>query len=208
MQTARAGEAQPPDAMDLRHEACLERIAEDSELAYEEAMIWQSQGGGRRARHCVAMTLFALGHEGEAASRLEKLAVSPDGGNMKLRIGYYAEAADMWLTAQEPRKAYGAATKGLEIARADIELRIVRARAYSALGRWDYAETDLTSVLAFSPHQPRALRYRADTRLRQGKLALAKADIDKSVAINESDIDSLLVRGKIIEAIRLKALKP
>ena len=31
-------------------------------------MIWQDEGGGRRAKHCVAMSLFALGHEVEAAA--------------------------------------------------------------------------------------------------------------------------------------------
>ena len=49
---------------DAKHKACLERIAVDNDLAYEEAMIWQDEGGGRRAKHCVAMALYALGHEG------------------------------------------------------------------------------------------------------------------------------------------------
>ena len=43
-------------------------------------MIWQDEGGGRRAKHCVAMSLFALGHEVEAAARLDALAIASDGG--------------------------------------------------------------------------------------------------------------------------------
>ena len=56
---------------DKKHQDCLERIAEDSELAFEEAMIWVDDGGGRRAKHCVAMALYARGHEAEAANRLD-----------------------------------------------------------------------------------------------------------------------------------------
>ncbi|MGB0906187.1 MAG: hypothetical protein ACPGVT_01745, partial [Maricaulaceae bacterium] len=63
---------------DAKHKECLERIAVDADLAYEEAMIWRGDGGGRRAKHCVAMALYAVGHTEEAAHRLNKLAVAPD----------------------------------------------------------------------------------------------------------------------------------
>lgn len=194
-----------PD-FDARHKACLEQITQDEELAFEEAMIWQSQGGGRRARHCVAMALFALGHADEAAIRLEKLAKAPDAGSPAMRAGFYVEATDFWLKAQQPRKAIESATAGLKIAAAHIDLYIVRARAYAALGRWDFAEIDLSSALAYVPDEPRALRYRADARLQQGKLDLAQADINKAVTLDRENIDILLVRGKIIEAIRLEAV--
>ncbi len=197
-----------PVDFDLKHKSCLEQIAKDAELAYEEAMIWQSIGGGRRARHCVAMSLFALGHADEAAFRLEKLAKAPDGGSPAMRAGFYVEAADLWLQAELPRNAYDAATAGLKIAKSNIDLRIARARAYAALGRWDYAETDLSSALAFIPNDPRALRYRADARLRQDKLILAQADIRRAMMYDGQNVDVLLVRGKIKEALRLKSEKP
>lgn len=194
-----------PD-FEVRHEACLEKIAEDAELAYEDAMIWQSQGGGRRARHCVAMTLFALGHADEAAFRLDKLAKSPDGGSPEMRAGYYVEAADMWMNAELPRKAYDSATAGLKIVKPDVDLRIARARANAAMGRWDYAEIDLTNALGYSPNNPRALRYRADARKRQNKLTMAKADIVRALIYDGQNVDALLVRGEIIEAMRLAKL--
>ena len=192
---------------EVRHESCLEKIAVDAELAYEDAMIWQSQGGGRRARHCVAMTLFALGHADEAAFRLDKLAKSPDGGSPEMRAGYYVEAADMWMNAELPRNAYDSATAGLKVAKKDVDLRIARARAYAAMGRWDYAEIDLTNALGLAPNDPRALRYRADARKRQNKLSLAKADIDRALIFDGQNVDALLVRGQINEAIRLSNLK-
>jgi predicted Zn-dependent protease len=192
---------------EAHHVVCLEKIADDAELAYEDAMIWQSQGGGRRARHCVAMTLFALGHADEAAFRLDKLAKSPDGGSPQMRAGYYVEAADMWINAELPGKAYDSATAGLKIVESDVDLRIARARAHAAMGRWDYAETELTNALVYGPDDPRALRYRADARKRQNKLTLAKADIDKALIFDGQNVDALLVRGEINEAMRLAKLE-
>lgn len=192
---------------DQKHKMCLERIAayngEDADTAYEEAMIWQSEGGGRRAKHCIAMALFALGHADEAAYRLEILAKTANSGNDAIRVSYYAESANLWLEAGNTHKAYEVATAGLAIDKGNVDLRIARARVYAALERWGDAEIDLSSVLVFSPDDPRALRYRADARRRQGKLTQAKADIDRALVYDGKNIDALLVRGQIIEAIRL-----
>ncbi|PHS39711.1 MAG: hypothetical protein COA91_05445 [Robiginitomaculum sp.] len=189
---------------DAKHKICLEKTVDDPEAAFENAMVWQSQGGGRRARHCVAKALSALGHAGEAAIRMEKIAKAPDGGTPTMRAEYYVQAADLWLTAKQPHRAIDAASAGLKIARSNLDLRIHRARAYGALGRWDYSETDLTSALAFHPDNARALRARAHTYLKQDDLAKAKADIDASINADSTNIDTLLLRGKINEAIRLK----
>jgi len=190
-----------------KHKQCLESIADDADKAYEDAMIWQSEGGGRRARHCVAMALFALGHPGEAAFRLEKLAKAPDGGTPQMRADFYAEATGLWLEANEPRRAYDAASAGLEVARSDLDLRIARARAYGALGHWDYAVTDLTSALAFHPGNARAYRFRAEAYFKQNDLAAAQADIERSLAADGTNIDALLLRGKIKETQRINVPK-
>jgi len=135
---------------DEKHKQCLESIAEDSELALEEAMIWRSEGGGRRAKHCEAMALFALGHEDEAAHRLDTLAQASDGGSPNMRANFYAEAANFWLASENAEKAYSSATAGLDIQKDHIDLRIARARSYAMAGRYDYAEIDLSSVLVSS----------------------------------------------------------
>ena len=193
--------------LDQRHVECLERIAQDQELALEEAMIWRDQGGGRRARHCEAMALFALGYEGEAASRLDRLAAGGDGGSQDHRIKYRSEAANFWLAEGNASRAYASATAGLDMAPKHADLRIARARAYALNGRPDYAETDLTTVLAYHPRHAEALRYRADARLRQNRLDGAKDDIERSLQIDFTSIETALLRGRINEAIRLAALE-
>lgn len=194
-------------SFDDKHRACLERITQDADAAYEDAMIWRDDGGGRRAKHCEAMALFALGQQEEAAYRLHKLAMAPDGGSQDMRADYFAEAANFWLVADNPEEAYRSATDGLKLKEDHIDLRIARARAYAILGRFDYAEIDLTSVLVFDPVHVDALRYRADARRRLGKLSDAKTDIEKAMDIGPISVETAVVRGEINEALRKAALK-
>ncbi len=194
--------AQAPMDFDQKHKQCLEQIAVDAEQAYEDSLAWMSEGGGRRAKHCSAMALFALGLEDEAAYRIETMAKDKDRISTQIRRGYYTEASDLWLEGGESHKAYSVASEGLKEFPGDVALHIARARAYGAMERWDYAEIDLNSALAFDPNNTQALRYRADARRRQGKLTQAKVDIDRAVGIDFKDVDTLLVRGQINEAIR------
>lgn len=192
---------------EARHKACLESIADDAQEAFETAMQWRDEGGGRRAKHCVAMALFALGHEDEAAFRLDALAAGPDGGSDETRVKHYAEAANFWLTANEAEKAYASASAGLEIKYDHLDLRIARARAYALSGRYDYAETDLTSVLILDPTHADALRYRADARFKQDKIEAAQADIEAALDLDPTSVETALLRGQIREAIRLAESK-
>lgn len=188
---------------EARHKSCLESIADDAQQAFETAMQWRDEGGGRRAKHCVAMALFALGHEDEAAFRLDALAAGPDGGSDETRVKHYAEAANFWLTANEAEKAYASASAGLKIEYDHLELRIARARAYALSGRYDYAETDLSSVLTLDPTHADALRYRADARFKQNKVEEAESDIEAALELDPTSVETALLRGQIREAIRL-----
>lgn len=187
---------------DAKHKACLERIADDSQIAYEEAMIWRSEGGGRRAKHCVAMALFALGHEDEAAFRLDKLAKAPDGGSPEMRANFYLEASNFWLAANDSLKAYNSAKNGLEIDETRTDLRIARARAYTMREDYKYAETDLTYALKFEPENTAALRYRADARLRLKKYDAALKDVERALSLDPESVETALLRGQIKEAQR------
>lgn len=193
---------------DDKHVACLERIADDADLAYEEALIWRSQGGGRRAKHCVAMALFALGQPDEAAFKLDKLAKDSDGGTPEMRADFYFEATNFWLDAGNAERAYQSATQGLDLKYDHEDLRISRARAYAMAGRYDYAQTDLTSVLTLTPNRIDALRYRADTHLKQGNLPQAKRDIERALDLDPTIIETALLRGQINEAIRKAKAAP
>ena len=97
------------------------------------------------------------------------------------------------------------ASAGLKLAYDHLDLRVARARAYALSGRYDYAETDLTSVLTLDRTRADALRYRADARLQQDNLTGAKTDIEAALTLDDTSVDTALLRGRINEAIRLKS---
>ena len=193
-----------PDAsFETRHASCLRAIALDPEAAYEVGLTWQGRGGGFRADHCTAMALFALGHEEEAAERLEALAADfpdTDPKYRRLKTDYLSEAAQSWLQAGEADRAWEASSAALDLEPSDAGARITRARIYFALDRFEDAETDLTSLLAFHPEHAQGLRYRADARLKLGKLDAAMQDAEDSLAL-APDVDTALIRGHIREAL-------
>ena len=191
-------------SFDEKHKICLEQIAVDAEIAYEDAMAWRGDGGGRRARHCEAMALFALGHKEEAAHRLDQLGESVGIISPAMRKTYYLEAANFWLMSEETGKAYASATAGLDIDKEDTGLRIARARVYALLNRYEDSEIDLTSALVFDANNAAALRYRADARLKLDKLDLARSDVDRAMMADPTSVETALVRGNIIEAQRLR----
>ncbi len=197
-----AAAADRTEEFDKKHKACLEQIAVDADVAYEDAMIWRGDGGGRRARHCEAMALFALGHKEEAAHRLDKLGGMVGQLSPKMRKNYYLEAANFWLMSEETQEAYESATNGLAIDQEDVGLRIARARVYALLNRYQDSETDLTSALVFEPNNADALRYRADARHKQGKLELAQADIDLAMRLTPTSVETAVLRGRIKDDIR------
>jgi len=129
-----------------------------------------------------------------------------DGGSTATRVKHYAEAANFWLTANEADKAYASASAGLKLEYDHLDLRISRARAYALSGRYDYAETDLTSVLTLNPKHAGALRYRADARFKQDKMEAAQIDIEAALDLDPTSVETALLRGQIREAIRLAEL--
>lgn len=190
---------------DDRHEACLQAIGADADTAYEDALIWKNDGGGRRAEHCVAMALYALGHVEEAAHRIEQQANDIGTGTPQMRADRYTEAADFWLASGDSESAYRAASAALNLAPEHLAARLTRARTYAKMERWEFAQTDLTSALTYHPGNAKALRYRADARRRLGNFDGALKDIEQSMRAEPGSVESALVRGEIREAIRLHA---
>ena len=191
-----------PTAFDLRHEACLDKITDNAENAYETALTWQNEGGGWRAQHCIAMSLFGLGRTAMAAHRLERIARAPQGVTDSQKADYFYEATNFWLLDEQFQKAYAASSAGLELRSEHLDMLIARARASVGLKDLTQAEKDLNRVVSLAPTRADAYRYRADIHKRVGDLDAALRDIEKSLTLDETQVETAVLRGDIREAIR------
>ena len=200
--TPHAAAQDGPTPFDIRHEACLDQITDDPDAAYESALTWKNEGGGYRAQHCVAMALFGLGRTEQAANRLEQIARSPHSVTDRQKADYFFEAANFWLLAEDFNKAVAASSGGLDLRAEHLDLLISRARGHAGLKNYEAAEKDLNRVLKLAPNRADAYRYRADLHLRSGDHDGALRDIIKSLDLDDTQVETALLRGDIREAIR------
>lgn len=200
---AATGYAQARDT--ARYEACLERVESDPDMAYEDGLAWQFEGGGWPARHCVGRALIALGEEEEGAFRLQALAEAPDGGPTTMKIVYLAEAGEAWMVAGYPEESRRAYSRAVEMSPQSAPLWLGRARAAAEMGEWAAAEADAAQAISYEPANYEGWRSRAQARLELGDLDAAERDMQRALELAGSDeetVSVLLIRGHIIEARR------
>ncbi len=182
---------------------CIESTETDPELAYEESLAWLASGNRPNARYCNAMALIALEEYEEAAARLEALAAAPDAIEIDDRAQYMAQAGNAWLTANYPEAAIVALSEAVRLAPQRYDLYKDRAAANLALENWVAGVDDLNTVIANLPTDTEALQLRARAHLKTENLSAALADIEDAMRADTSNIDTLVLRGEIREAIRL-----
>jgi len=186
-----------------RLDACVAKIETDPENAYEDGLAWTYEGNRPGARQCAALALIALGNYETGADRLESLASSSDGGSMEQRAIYLSQAGQAWIMAGAPEVAVVSFSDALRFAPGTTELLLDRAGAYLLLEEWDRALPDLDLALANSPGLAEAHQLRAQVYLSKNKYDLALKDVDAAIAADPTNIDTLVVRGRVREAIRI-----
>lgn len=190
-----------------RLKACVAKIEVDAEEAYEDGLAWTYQGNRPGARQCTALALIALGREDEGAARLEQLANSVDGGTLEQRAEYLTQSGNAWLQAGAPEAAIVTFTNALKLKPGVPDLLVDRASAHLMLGNWEDAKSDLDSALSRAPSMAIARQLRAEAHLNLDQLDLAMTDIDAAMAADPENIDTLVLRGRVREAIRLSEVR-
>ena len=197
--------ASPPrsaEADAATYERCMKLAREDPVAARDVAEKWRDRGGGHPADHCFAVVLIGLKQYRPAASRLEKLAQAMVQAPAPLRAEVLGQAAQAWLLAGDPARAYAADGAALALRPADGDLSVAdllvdRAEAAGSAGWYDKALADLDRVLKADPARVDALIYRASAYRAQGRLDPALADIDKALKLAPESVPALLERGNI-----------
>jgi tetratricopeptide (TPR) repeat protein len=170
---------------------------EDPAAARDLAEKWHDRGGAHPADHCVAVALIGLKQYKEGALRLEKLAQAMIHAPVELRAEVLGQAAQGWLLAGDPARAYAADGTALELRPEDPDLLVDRAEAAGAAGWLDKAIADLDRVLKANPDRADALIYRASAYRAQARLDPALTDINKALTLSPDSVPALLERGNI-----------
>jgi tetratricopeptide (TPR) repeat protein len=197
----RAAPSGPPKsaaADQAAYERCMKLATTDPGAARDMAEHWQSRGGAHPADHCYAVALVGLKEYKDGAMHLEALAKAMDHAPDSLRADVLDQAAQAWLLAGDPSRAYAADTAALNLLPSDPDILVDRAEAAGSEGWFDKAAADLDRVLAGNPNRVDALVYRASANRELGKLDLALTDADKAVSLAPNSVEALLERGNIL----------
>jgi tetratricopeptide (TPR) repeat protein len=148
------------------------------------------------------VALIGLGQYKRAAGSLEKLSQAMVHAPAPLRSEVLGQAAQAWLLAGDPGRAYAADGAALALRPADGDLSVAdllvdRAEAAGSAGWYDKALGDLDRVLKADPARLDALIYRASAYRAQGRLDPALADVEKALNLAPDSAPALLERGNI-----------
>jgi tetratricopeptide (TPR) repeat protein len=187
----------PADADAATYERCMALASENPAAARDLAESWRDRGGAHPADHCFAVALIGLKQYKEGAGRLEKLAQAMVHAPPALRADVLGQAAQGWLLAGDPGRAYAVDAAALVLRPEDPGLLVDRAEAAGAAGWFDKAIADLDRVLKADPARLDALIYRASANRELGRLAPALEDISKALTQAPDSVPALLERGNI-----------
>lgn len=177
-------------------EECLGLLATDPEGARAYAERWDAAGGSEGARHCHALATLALGDPAAAADRLDALARNSRAGNAA-RAAVFAQAAQGWMMAGLPGRAFASTTLALTLTPDDIDLLIDRAVALGSLSRYREALEDLDRALSLDHNRAEALVFRAAAARHLDRPEQALRDIERALTLDPANAEALLERGII-----------
>lgn len=175
-------------------ERCLALLRSDPDEARTFAESWDAREPNDGAKHCHALALLALGEPVLAAQRLEHLAGRSRAGN-PARAAVFAQAAQAWLMAGSPNRAFAASTLALTLTPDDVDMLIDRAVTLGAMSRYEEAIPDLDHALAIDPNRAEALVYRAAARRHLDRVREASLDVERALTLQPNHAEALLERG-------------
>lgn len=186
---------------DAQLSACADIAAEDPRKGEAEAVRWRGEGGGYRARQCLAVAYANQDRWASAASAFEDAAREAEMARDTHSSRMWALAGNAWLAANDPAKARTAldaalASGGL-IALARGEAHLDRARARVAGGDMDGARDDVDRALAEATGDPLAWLLSATLARRMGDKVRAKKDIDEALRRSPDDASVQLEAGNV-----------
>jgi tetratricopeptide (TPR) repeat protein len=185
-------------AAEPSYEACMQLVESDPQKGLEYARSWMGRRKARAARHCAAVASARLGDLATAAQQLEALAWDMPGETPgPARAQLLAQAAQAWLDARKPDAAHALYSAAADLAPADAEIRIDKAVALAATGRYQDAIVDLSAALITDPRSLDALVLRASAYRAVGRLDAARRDIERALALKPDQPDALLERGNL-----------
>jgi tetratricopeptide (TPR) repeat protein len=182
---------------------CLKTAGLNGKKGIDYAIDWRTHFGGEEADYCLGISYIEDEQYEHGANYLSNLAIFTPDSLAEKKSKYLSQAANAYMLAQLPDKAFDKIQKAVELSPKNADLLVDRARINAMLEKWHEAEADLTQAMDIRNANDFILRLRAEARLQQSKYDSAEEDIKRAILYNSKEAQNYYVRGRIREARRL-----
>lgn len=187
--------AQPP--VFANRAACLARAEALPDFAFEEAKLWERQGGAADARLCQALALMLRADWALAAPALEASAKELTQEPRPARADLWARAALSWTNAKKPDQADAAYAQALALLPDNVQILMDRAIFRAGQERYWDAIADLDKVIEKAPKMAEAWLLRAQAHHVLALDSKAKRDVEMALTLSPQNGEALLLRGNL-----------
>lgn len=192
--------AKPPElswsgVSSAQYDACITAALDDPKEGFNRAIEWRDTGGGAPAKHCVAVSLYALGEYGEAATRLEALVNEGKTLPKSLRVALLGQAGEAWMAFDQYARAKAVFSAALKLSPNDVGLLMQRSLAQAWAEEYFEAIDDLNRIIELKPGHADALAFRATAYRYVGSHELAADDVERALKAHPNHLGALLERG-------------
>ena len=194
-----------------RYRDCISFAKTEPQTGEVLAAVWQVEGGGLPAGHCLALSYVGQNRFAEAARTLDEIAgqmrlggyffFSEERADRELLAEVFGQAGNAWILAEEPLKAYASLTEALGVVPAwsatIVEHWIDRARALALLGNYEQTLKDLEAAQERDPNRIETYVFRASALRHLERFDLAAAELEGAFRLSEEHQEALLERGNL-----------
>lgn len=180
-----------------RYAECISLLETDLAAGRLFARQWVDNGGGARARYCLARADHLAGFPALAAARLEMIATRDDAGDNMEKARLLSAASLMWLEAGRTDTAGQALEKAFSLAPDSAELRPAAARIHAARGNWQSVIDAVDAAVEAGLATPDLFVLRGEARMIQADYRAAADDVIRALTLDPENIDALLLRGRV-----------
>lgn len=180
------------------YEACTELVSEAPEAGLDYAEAWQAEGGGRPARHCLAVALLNTDHPGSAGAILAGLGDEESEEDPGVAARLYLQAAEAFITAGKREETFVALKHAYEAAPDTPEVHMSAAMIYATAEEWEGVILTLDALERYAALSSDGLALRGRAKFKLERYAEAAKDAAAALKLDAYLVDAVVLRGDLL----------
>ncbi|MEM9988911.1 MAG: hypothetical protein AAF723_05265 [Pseudomonadota bacterium] len=181
------------------YDSCAALAEQDPGAGRAQAEAWMADGGGRPAKHCLALATLGLGSPASAGAILAELAEA-ERADPGVAARLYVQSAEAFMQAGRRDDALAALRETYKIIADAPEVHMAAATIYATAEEWEGVVLTLNALERYADLSADAFALRARAYVERGDTLKAAKDVKKALKLDPLLVDALVLRGELLQA--------